>query len=190
MLVTIEDLELYLSTTIEGTDTENLYTYLISAVQAKAEAICNRVFEETEYVDKIDGNGQTELLLPQYPVISVSEVTVEDIDGSTTTTYSSDDYSVDDKVGSIYSKSPFPVGRRNVSVSYTAGYNGSESASIATPEDLKMAIMDMIEQAKVTTITNPNLKSEKLGDYSYVNASAIEVTDSQSMILKLYTKWD
>ena len=190
-LITISDIELRYSTTIVGTSTEELYTYLIDAVQEKAEAICNRNFDETEYTERLDGNGQFDLLLPEYPVVSVDSIQTVDTDGSVTDTFLSTDYVIDNVNGSIFYKYGFPKGRYNIKVVYTAGY-GTESGSYAVPEDLKETLLQMIEQTKTTIIKSSDLKSESLGDYSYTknNISEIKASETQIFTLKFYMKID
>ena len=190
-ILTISDLELYLQKTITGTSDEDLYSYLITAVQSEAQHICNRYFEETDYTEKYDGNLQDELLLKNYPVISVTSVTIIDTDDSIISSLDMDSIATDQIQGSIYYKGSFPKGRMNISVVYSAGYSDDPSSGeFAVPNDLKTALMDMVEESKVLTITDPNLKKEKLGDYSYERGSVEEVVHNQSYKLKLYIRYD
>jgi hypothetical protein len=85
------------------------------AVESASELIeraCDRTFASTEYTETLDGDG-TDVLFPrQYPISSVASLVINEEAVA--------DYEALEQ--SIYRKVGFPRGRRNIEVTYTAGY--------------------------------------------------------------------
>lgn len=111
---------------ISGSTDDALLTSLVSACdEAVKSLLLGRVLESAEYVEKCDGRGFDWLILSQRPVTEVEEVKI-DADrgfGDGITAEDADDYEVDEATGMLYRKAGiWPEGRRNIRVSYTAGY--------------------------------------------------------------------
>lgn len=118
---------------ISEADTSNdeLLTDLINEATDAIETRCNRRFLLTSYSEWVDGEGDDELFLKNFPIISVSSL----VDGETTLTeresVTDDGFVVYDEEGYIWNDSGFSQGHKNISISYVAGY-----ASDSYPEDL------------------------------------------------------
>lgn len=126
----------YLGVTATTDDTR--IQALVDACAQFIETYTNRSYEEAEYTETIDGTGKDEVMLGNYPVTSVSFVS---IDGKSvgpvptpndfvTTGFMFDSGGVILQGGKLFSK-----GRRNVVISYTAGF-----AQI--PADLVQAVVE------------------------------------------------
>lgn len=194
-IISLADLELRLGKTITGTDSESLYTSLISVVQDKVENICNRKFEEAEYTEKYNGSGDYDLLLNNYPIISITSIQNIDVDGDIIETFDSTDYVINNKEGSVYYSGSFPSGRYNIKVVYTAGYSENPSSNeYAVPNDLKECLISIIEETKNKSFTDGSLQSETLGSYSYTKKSGsgigVVVNSDNLLVLKNYMKFD
>jgi len=63
----------------------------------------------------------------------------------------------------------FPSGFQSAKVIYSAGY-------APVPADLQIACAMMVQRLylRATSATDPNMKSERIGDYSYVRADAVK----------------
>lgn len=88
-----------------------LLTQLLAGVESAVASWCKRTFESTTYTQFLDGTGSPKLLLPQYPVSSVTSVRLDtagyygqvtDSFGSSTLLTAGVDYilAVDDSAGS------------------------------------------------------------------------------------------
>lgn len=168
---------------------------LISRVDYAIARYCNRGSETTgeeqfssgsrdEYYD---GEGQSVLVLRNYPVASVSSVSIIDYDGNSTT-LSSGDYRIDGRTGRLWYKASgialasasrdfdgyttglagpsygvekygWPYGFRNVRVQYTAGYS-------TIPADLKNVAIDMVCECYLNRRRNTALSGESMSGRS------------------------
>ena len=70
LLTTVTRFKLYLG--ITGTDDDTLIGQLITRSTNAIQTFCNRDFVDTTYREFYDGDGQSELILHQFPVISVT----------------------------------------------------------------------------------------------------------------------
>jgi hypothetical protein len=127
------------------TDDAKLNTILTS-VSALVKNYCGRTFIDYYSVSKVEKFslkwGQKAVFLSETPVINISQVR-ELIEGTvnTYTILTSDQYVLDNNMDAIYRVESgdwqdFPVGINAVEVTYTGGY-------ITTPEDLKLALIDL-----------------------------------------------
>lgn len=69
-----------------------------------------------------------------------------------------DGYFVDEESGTL--SGCFPTGRQSIEVKYTAGYT-------TIPDDLQQGAVMAIQAIYAASKLDPNLKSEKIGDYAY-----------------------
>lgn len=102
-----------------------------------------------------DGTGNHILFMPQRPVTNVSEVTVDGDEWIVGT-----DYDWSERRGTIHAlgRRRWPVGLRNVAVTYSHGY-------VELPVDLQALVYGLARRA----IDNPSgtaIRSETLGSYS------------------------
>lgn len=118
-LTTLANVKSWLN--VSTTTDDTLLQRLLSAASGYIQAWCNRVFAEASYTDTFNGKDKTKQMLGNYPVLSVTSVTVDAnvIPPSTAVT-------VPGFVNDIYSVMLrdywFCRGIQNVVISYTAGY--------------------------------------------------------------------
>ena len=98
---------------------------------------CSRCFNKvTGTIEYLDGNGDVELLLADYPVANVVLYIDADLDQTfgDEDLIDPEDYVVYPDIGLIYFAGVFPIGRRNVRATYDKGF-----ADADIPYDLKLA---------------------------------------------------
>jgi hypothetical protein len=130
---------------------------------ATVETYCNRTFTAADYTETYDGNGQDVLYLRQYPINSVTSITLDD------DTLDSDDYTVEDT--GIYYEDGWTKDRRNIVVVYNAGYS-------TIPADLHMVATRLAADLVNMTGQSGTIQSEKIGDYSYTLSAAATGQDN------------
>jgi len=79
------------------------------------------------------------------------------------------DYELDADKGIIYYSTDFDKGFKNIYITYTAGFSTS-----TMPKAIKMACCELVKYKYNQRELDPNLKSEKMGDYSYAIADLKE----------------
>lgn len=125
LLASLSEVKLWLS--IDDQKDDEILSILSNAASAFIENACNRKFDIVTLTETKNGNGRISITTDNYPIISVASVVA---DGIARTDITHDEFS-------IYSKSQFPPGYRNVIVTYDSGLT-------AVPQDLKMAALDLI----------------------------------------------
>jgi uncharacterized phiE125 gp8 family phage protein len=132
-LTTLAAQKEYLNTNNEGTSDDGLIEFLINAASSAIENHCKRKLKEQTFTDEeYDGNGLKTMHLQQYPVKSITSVTVDD------TALATDDYKVKKRNGALIRVgSIWPEGDINILVTYTAGYT-------FIPYDLELACKHLV----------------------------------------------
>lgn len=127
-LTNVDNVKEYLRISDSGDDA--FIGRLIAAAQVQIAQFCRRqLISGPVTAEKHDGDGASDtLILREWPASSVTSVS---IDGSS---ISGSDYELDTATGRLFYKpagsySPWPEGRRNIAVTYVAGYS-------TTPSDL------------------------------------------------------
>lgn len=137
-LVTTDTLESYLGVSGESWDTDetDFAINLINAASARANNITGRELASRTHTDIIlDGTGRDIVVLPQYPVTDVSELRIDvSREFGSSTVVDTDDYEYYED-GRLFYHSYFPLDRRCVKVTFTAGYT-------TVPYDLQQAIAE------------------------------------------------
>ena len=152
-LCTQSDVISYLGDQNLGAAALSVVSFLITQVSAWAQGYCERRFDGIQTLSwTADGLGGDTLPLPEQPVISVTGVTVNGTvlfpsDGSTF------GYLADNRSVTIINGS-FTRGRKNVQISYTAGYPytftpgtptpGPGDTLTGTPADLRWAVIETV----------------------------------------------
>lgn len=199
-LVTTSEYKAYAGITVSTYDT--LIGVLIDIACAQIRRYCGRNltngFETATRTELYDGNGSAELQLKEWPVTSITSVTLVDDAGGTSALETTGDYRADlntgvlrrlgaqhgrfayDDMGQVsapgWGVSPcWDDGFQNWSVVYVGGYT-------TIPDDLKYACYQVIDWLYAERRKNPALQSESLGSYSYTRMSMSE--DSQAAILR------
>ncbi len=117
---------------ITETGFDDFIDRLIISTTARMETMCNRKFTLATYTHELhDGSdntgGRRTIVIPKNaPIANVSNVAYKAGTNTTPnwTTISPDDYDVDTGAGLIYFDSPLPRGKRNLRITYTAGWDG------------------------------------------------------------------
>jgi uncharacterized phiE125 gp8 family phage protein len=119
---------------------------IISGVSAFFEGQCARSFEYKSYSAKLNGNGTDELMLPQYPIHQVTEIIVDDVEIDIDAEVAAKTLDIDQETGILYRTSGWSAGKRNIEITFTAGYTESEESGDVgpIPADLELAVTRMV----------------------------------------------
>lgn len=128
-------------------------------------------------VEVLDGPGHQALWLRQYIVNAALTVEERSGVGGTWATVDSDDYEFEVGGRGIFGAAAWARGKRNYRVSYTEGF-------ATWPGDVEQLVLDLIASAWGRE-TDPTMKSEHIGDYSYTRAD-LEETAGWS---KVWNRW-
>lgn len=156
MLATVERLKKMLHIPDSDKTEDDELVAVITAASDAIETRLRRKLERAERTEKYDGTGRDQLLLNQFPVLSVSEVKIED---SAVTNFESIIES-----GMLFRADMWPRGRRNISVKYTAGYNlpgGTEESTL--PKSIEQACLIL---ARMLYTGEWGKTEERMGSYS------------------------
>lgn len=168
-LLELSDLKDHLEITDSSEDSK--LQDIVDSIDPYVKGYLQRDIEETTYTSELyDGPGQSELVLKNYPIISVSSVIIY------TTSYDSvtleersdgtDGYFIKDSESGILCRiNLWPRGRGIIEVTYTAGYS-------TIPSDITLACK-LIGEYFYTMDGTAGIRSESLGSYSYSLASGI-----------------
>ena len=157
-------------------------------------------FESTSRTERYDGNDEQTIQLIEWPVTSITSVTLYTAGGDTEV-LDADTYRVNGDSGVLSRIDPkmgrFPVtafgtvnatfsvqpwfdqGFDNVEVVYTGGY-----ATI--PADIKMACYRLTDLAYAARGRNMGIQSESLGGYSYTNMDPAKTTAIKAELIRAY----
>jgi hypothetical protein len=147
---------------------------LITAASRMAERYCDRVFEEGEVDDYLDGTGTDAIRVTRPPVSAIDSIEVE---GTALDNTDGLAWTADLERGAIHRgrgrvdprfACRWPEGRRNVRVRYTGGF-------AETPEDVRFAVLALVRQLADGAGYSSVLRREQIGDYSYeLSALAVD----------------
>lgn len=121
-IVTLQEQKAYQEES--GTEQDTLFEIFINAVSEFFEGILrgqgDKKLKETTYADKyLDGSGKTYLLLPNFPILSISAIT----EGGATLTENTH-FTVDYEWGILWKEAGIWADiRRNIKITYKAGYS-------------------------------------------------------------------
>lgn len=147
-LTTYEAVKEYLK--LSDDTQKNFIERMINVVSDFIEGYCGRHFEKATYIEKYRGNGRQKLLLNQYPIVSVTSVTVNGglLDAS--------EYEILAEEGALYCETLWPwsgysvglVGEpagntRNIQVQYVAGYVLPKDDGLGTPPAVRNLPYDL-----------------------------------------------
>lgn len=177
----------------------------INAVSNMFEKICNRPLKAKTYdyaptiiVNNVetanpdydekysifDGIAGTEFYFPTYPVNSITTLLVNDVEVIAATDYEDlTGYHLYNSRGKIVYYGGFYEGyNRNVKIKWNGGY----SATSPEMEELKFLCYTMVNTV-INTPANPNLQSEKIGNYSYTNYAPNVIKELQGLNPSVFT---
>jgi hypothetical protein len=102
-------------------------------MQEVVEGECQASFVARTVVETLDGTGGTSLRLKTPYVLSITSVTVDGV--TLTDQFTVDAGILERRTAGTYTPQPWTRGRRNIVVTYTAGYSST------VPKDIKNAVM-------------------------------------------------
>ena len=134
-----------------------------------------RKFEETTATILINGRGTSMLVLPEFPVSSITSITVFDEFLTADQGYLIQAWRLEEDTGRVHlsgaastSLAFFPEGKMNVQVKYTYGYK--VTPTVAIPDDIQDAIELMTTLSVIARSPKDfeldGLKGFKIGQYS------------------------
>ena len=116
----------YLGMLTTGSDT--VIAQLIARASVQVQKWCSRSFERTSYSGVfLDGTGSAMMRVPDDPIISLSSINICNLFLPPSPDGIAAGYQFDDKYLYLFGGYHFPMGRRNVVVSYVAGYVSQET---------------------------------------------------------------
>ncbi len=132
-LTTLADVKTWLN--IQDTSLDSLLTRLITACSMYMQAYMNRTVAITAYSTTFNGDGKTFKMLPNYPIQSVTAVTVNGVTvpqgvAPSPTQTQQDGWFFDEDTVYLYGYE-FCRGVQNCSLSYTAGFSPSDPNLLA-----------------------------------------------------------
>lgn len=128
-LTTVQRYKTFMGGNLTGMDT--LLEQLIARASDFVVRWSGRSFQRNTYTNRIlNGTGTSVLMLPDYPVISVSSVTVNNTLIQASTSPLAFGYQYDDKALYLIGGGNWPMGKRNVIVSWVAGFVGEQTSFI------------------------------------------------------------
>jgi uncharacterized phiE125 gp8 family phage protein len=149
---------------------DDLLDDLIAAASDAVQSYARRRFAVANYAEYYNGDGTRSLLLKRYPVVALTQVTLNPYDDSEV--IDGDEYIVDKPTGEIRPKlnstgtSYFPCGFQTVLVEYSAG--------AAVPADVQAATAMVVANLYGSAGRDNTLASERIGDYAYTLRSATQ----------------
>ena len=109
---------------ITATDNDAMIQRLITAASEFIEQWLSRDIVVTTYTnERYHGRGAPMLMLKNWPIVSVSAITVTAQDGTLLSTYAATDCWFDDRSVYLLNGNTFAKGYGNVQVTYQAGYS-------------------------------------------------------------------
>lgn len=133
---------------------------LLDVATAAIERLSHRTFASGSVTEYQNGDGTRELLVDQYPLTAISQITVTDA-GDTDTVYANTVFDFEGATGDIRFKpvegGSFLPGFQNIKIEYTGGM-----ASI--PEDLQEATVQLVQWLAELNQSGI-IESERMGDY-------------------------
>ena len=142
MLITLQQLKDYLKITDNTSD--SLLTSAIKQAGDFIESYTGRKLEMTDYTLRMDGNGQDELLLPHYPVNTLTSFSYNTgtLGNPIWTPFDTNNYIFDPDTGIVSLTFSLNRGIKNIQVVFNAGYDLSESCD-SKNNDLQRATMQI-----------------------------------------------
>lgn len=120
---------------ITTTDFDDFFDRLILSVTARLEKMCNREFTLDTYTNELHdgsdlyGSLRTILITKNAPISTVTSIQYNAGTNSNPswTTFDEDDYDIDYDAGLIHFGYALPRGKRNIRITYTAGWDGYDT---------------------------------------------------------------
>ncbi|MHB1001276.1 MAG: hypothetical protein ACYC27_18690 [Armatimonadota bacterium] len=148
----------------------------INTVSREIENYCNRMFNPADYSIKLNGSGRQALVLPQFPVLSVTSIVMDEV------AVAAADYEIDSGAGILYHDYRWTKGARNITIVYRAGYT-------TIPPDISMIATKMAVDHLQRLSRDISLKSETLSKHSWTAFTNAEMTTNYNVVLSHYKRY-
>lgn len=132
-LTTVENVKQYLG--IGNPNDDTLLDQLVDAASKFIQTWLNRDFGVQSYIDKLDGTNGDSLMTKNYPIVSITQVKVDETIIPLATSSLDAGYTFNDTRVSLQGYA-FYRGKNNVKISYTAG--------MAVPADVEQAATELV----------------------------------------------
>jgi hypothetical protein len=176
-LATLSEVKELLS--IKGADDDAVLSRLITSVSSYIKQELNNPILSAAYTEAYDGTGRDMLVLPQWPITDVTAVTVSGVPVAESPDGVASGYILSD-MAIILLGGVFPKGRRNVRVSYVAGF-------AAVPPEVAQVVTELVALAHKgrPRIGEKSRSLQAGGSTSYAD---LELTPLQRRMLKNYNR--
>lgn len=177
-LTTLAKVKEYLGIPDATTDDDALLTRLVTAASDYIETLLNRSFASAQYVQTENGNGRDTIVAADYPVRSVTSLTIDGRAIPEATSPTAAGYQFDED-GFYLRGYTFTRGVRNVVITYAAGYDTTPPA---------------VEDVAITLVAEKYKYMGRVGEVSknlggqIVTFKPSDMTDELKNILRNYQK--
>jgi hypothetical protein len=155
--------------------------FLINSASRKANDYARRHLAAADYVVRLDGSGRPTLVLPQYPVNSITDVRIDPDRGFGVDTVVTD-YVSYDSVGVLYRTSGrWPRGRQVIQVTYNAGYSH-------VPEDLQEAVLEAVAWS-LRRIASNQIGTRSLSGDGMTAEYELTIPTNAQRVFESYRDW-
>ncbi|MDC3414270.1 head-tail connector protein [Terrihalobacillus insolitus] len=144
-LTTLSDVKEYLQIDSTITDQDSVLTSLIKATSQAMENYCKRKLEKDTVIEEYDGTNSVNLYLKNFPIESITEITVDGVLVDSTT------YKVRKGEGIVVrTDGHWPHGILNIQATYETGYvtpdqvNADSTLTRTLPYDLELACKHLV----------------------------------------------
>lgn len=168
---------------------------IVNAVSAYIMRYTGRIFKQQSFSNELlDSNGGNALFLKHFPVTTVSLEARDDVDNTSNfSSVDSEDYFIDYDSGILYllGNLNWARGRQRFRATYTAGFNYDNSTTFLSDTnagDIEWAAWRLIASAYDGRRDNPNVESERLGDYAVKFAKVAFEDEQVKAVLDKYKK--
>jgi hypothetical protein len=148
---------------------------LISACSTQIQNYIGRTIALTPYTSTFNGRGSRSLMMPNYPVVSVSSVQVGPQSIPARVFGAAPGYGFDDKTVFVDPPYRFDRGFQNVQIAYMAGYT-------TVPLDLEQACLDAVNDAWASKEFAASVSEAKAGDHSQKFTDVTQLSNTASLI--------
>lgn len=169
---------------ITTTSNDTVYEHLINAAADWLERYTGRKLKLATYTDEVyDGSGTNTLNLKQYPVTTLTRIQRRSGYGTSAdwTSLSGDTYEIDKVDGQVIIAGNFSNRDYVYRVTYTAGYSDADGALYPIPEDLKLALAQMVYLGFGNRVRDRTITSESLKNYKVTYSSEALSSESRSI---------
>lgn len=174
-IITLTELKTHLK--ISGTSKDAELQPVLDTALKYIETYCDRIFDEDEYEEIMDGTGTNALVLANRPVTDITSIYVYDEEILEREDNQSEGYYYKNLAsGIIFNTFPWARCRGCITVSYTAGYDDE-----TMPADLKFAACE-VASFFYNTKAKAGILSESLGSYSYRLATGLDAMGGELAI--------